>query len=108
MILRRLFRLHMTLKHMQIGRNVRQSHKEQPSLDEAGMKHHLLTIISLKSFLTYMEVWDVLSIQWLFDRKLSGDWVDDEDAGGWLVSARARHTVSQQPVFVVIWPDLQM
>lgn len=53
-----------------------------------------------------MEVGDVLSIQGLVDWKLSRDRVDDEDAIGWLVSARACHTVSEGPVFVVVRPDL--
>lgn len=43
---------------------------------------------------TYMEVGDVLPIQGLEDRELSGDRVDDEDAVRRLVSAGARHAVS--------------
>lgn len=53
-----------------------------------------------------MEAGDVLSIQGLVDRELSRDRVNDEDASGGLVGARASHTVSEGPVFVMVRPDL--
>jgi len=61
---------------------------------------------SLVLCVTYMEVGDVLSVQGLADRQLSGDRFNDEDAGGGLVSSRTRHTVSEGPVFVMVRPDL--
>ncbi len=53
-----------------------------------------------------MKAGDVLSIQWLVDRELSRDRVDDEDAGGGLVCTRPCHTVSEGAVFVMVRPDL--
>lgn len=49
-----------------------------------------------------MEVGDVLPIQGLVDGQLSGNGVDDEDAGGRLVGAGARHAVSQRAVLIVV------
>lgn len=53
-----------------------------------------------------MEAGDVLSIKGFIDRELSRDRVDDEDAGGRLVSSRAGHTVSEGPVLVMVRTDL--
>lgn len=49
-----------------------------------------------------MEVGNVLPIQGLVDRQLSGNWVDDEDASGWLVGTGTRHAVSQGAVLIVV------
>lgn len=48
----------------------------------------------------------MLSIQGVVDRELSRNWVNNEDAGGGLVSARSCDTVSEGPVFVMVRPDL--
>lgn len=53
-----------------------------------------------------MEVGDVLSVQWLGDWQLARDWVDDEDTGWRLVGPGARHTVTQHPVLIPVWADL--
>lgn len=49
-----------------------------------------------------METGDMLPIQGLVDRELSRNRVDNEDASGGLVCARACHTISERAVFVVV------
>lgn len=49
-----------------------------------------------------MEIGDVLSVQWLGDRQLTRDWVDDEDTVRRLVGPGARHTVTQHPVLIPV------
>lgn len=50
----------------------------------------------------------MLSIQRLVKREFARDRVDDEDAIGRLVSARACHAVSQRSVLVVVRSDLRV
>ena len=71
-----------------------------------NIQHLLSCLPSMPCTKTYMEVGDVLSVQRFGDRQLAWDWVDDENASWWLVSPRARHTVTQHPVVVPVRPYL--